>query len=77
MMQLEALAFQDAAEASTSREWGRSLGQQAVLCPSCAVPLQTWGKRSGGIAWTIDLRSLKILFQASVISLLLFLLKAR
>jgi RNase P subunit RPR2 len=44
LMQLEALVLQDAAEASASREWGRSSGQQAVLCSDCAAPLQAQGK---------------------------------
>jgi hypothetical protein len=44
MMQLEAQILQDAAEASTSREWGKTSGQQAALCSTCAVPLQARGK---------------------------------
>ena len=44
MMELEAQILQDAAEASASREWGRTSGQQAALCPNCATPLQARGK---------------------------------
>ena len=44
MMQLEAQILQDAAEASVSREWGKTSGQPAALCPTCAVPLKTRGK---------------------------------
>jgi hypothetical protein len=45
MMELEAQVLQDAAEASTSREWGRTSGQEAARCPSCAGPLQARGKQ--------------------------------
>jgi hypothetical protein len=44
MMQLEAQVLQDAAQASTSREWEKTSGLPAALCPSCAVPLQARGK---------------------------------
>src|SRR5258708_12736358 len=44
MMQLEAQVLQDAAQASTSREWGKTSGKPAVVCPKCAVPLQARGK---------------------------------
>ncbi|HEY6411331.1 MAG TPA: hypothetical protein VIY29_28050 [Ktedonobacteraceae bacterium] len=45
MMQLEARVLQDTAEASASREWGRGSGQPAILCPTCAVPLQARGQQ--------------------------------
>lgn len=45
MMQLEAQVLQDAAEASSSRAWGRGSGEAAPLCPTCAVPLQARGKQ--------------------------------
>jgi hypothetical protein len=44
MMQLEAQVLQDATQASTSREWGKTSGKPAVVCPKCAVPLQARGK---------------------------------
>jgi hypothetical protein len=44
MMELEAQILQDAAQASPSREWGKTSGQPAALCPTCAVPLQARGK---------------------------------
>ena len=44
MMELEARILQDAAEASESREWGKTSGQPAALCPTCAVPLQARGQ---------------------------------
>jgi hypothetical protein len=45
MMQLEAQILQDAAQASKSREWGRTSRQEAALCPTCAVSLQARGKQ--------------------------------
>src|ERR1700730_10880922 len=45
LMQLEAQVLQDAAQASESREWGRTAGQVAPVCPTCAVPLEARGKR--------------------------------
>jgi hypothetical protein len=45
MMELEAQILQDAAQASESREWGKTSGQPAALCPTCAVPLQARGKQ--------------------------------
>lgn len=45
MMELEAQVLQDAAQASESREWGKSPGQSAPVCPTCAVPLQARGQR--------------------------------
>jgi hypothetical protein len=44
MMELEAQILQDAAQASESREWGKTSGQPAALCPTCAVPLQARGQ---------------------------------
>src|SRR5712691_832167 len=44
MMELEAQILQDAAQASLSREWGKTSGQPAALGPTCAVPLQARGK---------------------------------
>src|SRR5258708_5217296 len=45
MMELEAQILQDAASASESRAWGKTLEQPAALCPTCAVPLQARGKQ--------------------------------
>lgn len=45
MMELEAQLLQDLAQASPSREWGKTLGQSAILCPTCHVPLQARGKQ--------------------------------
>jgi hypothetical protein len=45
MMELEAQVLQDVAQTSASREWGRTSGKQAPLCPKCAVPLQARGKQ--------------------------------
>jgi RNase P subunit RPR2 len=45
MMELEAQILQDAAQESSSREWGKTSGQKASLCPTCAVPLQARGKQ--------------------------------
>ena len=45
MMQLEAHLLQEAAQESTSREWGRTAGQERPLCPTCAVPLHARGKQ--------------------------------
>ena len=45
MMELEAQILQDLAQASPSREWGKLSGQPAMLCPTCAVPLQARGKQ--------------------------------
>lgn len=44
MMELEAQILQDAAQASESREWGKTSGQPAAWCPTCAVPLQARGQ---------------------------------
>lgn len=44
MMQLEAHLLQEAAQESSSREWGRNAGQERPLCPTCAVPLHARGK---------------------------------
>jgi hypothetical protein len=44
MMELEAHILQDAAQESSSREWGKPSGKPAVLCPTCAVPLQARGQ---------------------------------
>ena len=45
MMELEAQILQDAAQTSTSREWGKTSAQEAPACPICAVPLQARGKQ--------------------------------
>jgi hypothetical protein len=45
MMQLEAQILQDAAQESSSREWGGTPGEEHPRCPKCAVPLQARGKR--------------------------------
>ena len=45
MMQLEAHLLQEAAQERTSREWGRTAGQERPLCPTCAVPLHARGKQ--------------------------------
>jgi hypothetical protein len=45
MMHLEARVLQDAAQESSSREWGRGSSEQAPRCPNCAVPLQARGKQ--------------------------------
>ena len=44
LMQLEARLIESAVERSPSREWGRGSEQEAVLCPTCAIPLQARGK---------------------------------
>ena len=44
LMELEAQILQDAAQESPSREWGKTSGQEASLCPTCAIPLQARGK---------------------------------
>lgn len=44
MMLLEARIIEKAAEASPSREWGRTSSKPAPQCPKCAVPLQARGK---------------------------------
>ena len=44
MMELEAQVLQDAAQASESREWGKTVGLPAPRCPTCAIPLQARGK---------------------------------
>ncbi|GAC1646227.1 MAG: hypothetical protein NVS4B12_12990 [Ktedonobacteraceae bacterium] len=44
VMQLEAHLLQEAAEASTSREWGKeSSAEDRPHCPKCAVVLQARG----------------------------------
>jgi ribosomal protein S27AE len=46
MMQLEAHLLQEAAEASTSRDWGKaSEPEDRPQCPKCAVALQARGKQ--------------------------------
>ena len=45
IMQLEAQVLQDAAQASTSREWGQTKEAPVPLCPKCDTPLQSRGKR--------------------------------
>lgn len=45
MMELEAQVLQDAAQASESREWGKTPGQPTPVCPTCAVPLQARGQQ--------------------------------
>lgn len=46
MMQLEAQLLQEAAEASSSREWGKgSSPEERPQCPKCAVALQARGKQ--------------------------------
>lgn len=46
MMQLEAHLLQEAAEASTSREWGKGTpAEERPHCPHCAVALQARGKQ--------------------------------
>src|SRR5450755_1134766 len=44
MMQLEARLIEGAVEESPSREWGRGSAADAVLCLTCATPLQARGK---------------------------------
>jgi hypothetical protein len=44
LMELEAQVLQDAAQASASREWGKSSEQTGPVCPTCAVPLEARGK---------------------------------
>src|SRR5258708_34894012 len=45
MIQLEAQLLQEAAEASTSREWGKdSSAEERPHCPTCGVALQARGK---------------------------------
>ena len=44
MMQLEAQVLQEAAQESSSRQWGRETPeQQRPVCPTCSVPLQARG----------------------------------
>lgn len=45
MMALEAQILQEAASASSSREWGAETGQSAPTCPTCGVALQARGQR--------------------------------
>lgn len=45
MMELEAQILQDAAQASESREWGKSPGQPAPICPTCGTSLQARGQQ--------------------------------
>jgi hypothetical protein len=44
LMQLEARLIEDAVEQSPSRAWGKGSAQEAVLCPTCATPLQARGQ---------------------------------
>jgi hypothetical protein len=44
MMQLEAQMFQEAAQDSSSREWGPASAEDHPHCPKCHVPLQARGK---------------------------------
>jgi hypothetical protein len=44
LMQLEARLIESAVEESPSREWRGGSRQEAVLCPTCATPLQARGK---------------------------------
>ena len=44
MMQLEAQVLQEAAQESSSREWGGPLSEDHPRCPKCAVPLKARGK---------------------------------
>ena len=44
LMQLEARLREGAVEESLSREWARGSEQEAVVCPTCATPLQARGK---------------------------------
>lgn len=46
MVQLEAHLLQDAAQESSSREWGKETDGDPPSCPVCHVPLQARGKRS-------------------------------
>lgn len=46
MVQLEAHLLQDAAQESSSREWGKETDRDAPNCPNCQAPLQARGKRS-------------------------------
>jgi hypothetical protein len=46
MMQLEARLVRDAAQESSSREWGKETGEEAPRCPTCQLPLQARGKRA-------------------------------
>jgi RNase P subunit RPR2 len=46
MMQLEAHLLQEAAQESSSRQWGRETHeQQRPVCPTCRVPLQARGQQ--------------------------------
>jgi RNase P subunit RPR2 len=45
LMQLEAQVLQDAAEASSSRDWARAAQEERPQCPTCTVPLQARGKQ--------------------------------
>src|SRR5436305_3811596 len=44
MMQLEAQVLQEAAQESSSREWGATPDQEHPRCATCALPLQARGK---------------------------------
>jgi hypothetical protein len=46
IMQLEAHLLRDAAEESSSREWGKETDGERPSCPNCQVPLQARGKHS-------------------------------
>lgn len=45
MSRLEAQVLQDAAQASTSREWSGTSAQERPKCPVCQTPLQARGKQ--------------------------------
>jgi RNase P subunit RPR2 len=44
MMQLEARVLQEAAQASSSREWRTTPTEEHPRCPKCQVPLKARGK---------------------------------
>lgn len=46
MMQLEAHVLRDAAQESSSREWGKKRNEKVPHCPTCQLPLQARGKHS-------------------------------
>jgi len=60
MMQLEARILEKAAEASPSREWGRTSNEPAPQCPKCGVSLHARGKHkrtlqgNGGASVTLN-----------------------